>query len=833
MAVQDVVSQHQLPPRTWPAPPAEPAPAFDWRLLLYNIALTLLAPLLAAYLLWRMAGRGKSRGGWGERLGRVPPQARYRPGGPRVWIHAVSAGEVAGAACLLDAIKRVLPEAQVLVSTTTATGRPMAARSCVGADAIFHFPLDLLPAVERALRLTRPDLCLLVEGELWPNFLSAARRHGIPTMVVNGRVSDRTTRRLQALGPLFRWVVGRVDRFCMQSRRDVERIVALGAQPARVAQVGNVKFDQAGARVAPGERERLARELGVAGAQTVVIAASTHPGEERIALDAFNAVRQVDPAARLIIAPRHIGRAREVEQVVAQAGLRSRRRTQGPPGAAEGPNTVIILDTMGELERVYAVATAAFIGGSFAPVGGHNVLQATAQGIPCVFGPHMHKSRDTAGVITEAGLGVQVRTPQALGMTLASLIQDRKRLAAIRRSSGEVLARHRGAADRCALAAAEMLGYRPPGMQSTPGAGLRAFVVGALSGADRRPAARALVGMLAPASALYWIGLKLNRLAYALGLARVTRLPARVISVGNLTAGGTGKTSAAALLAADAVGAGKRTAVLSRGYGRRCGAGKAELVSDGKQVMGDHLSAGDEPLLLAREAAGAAVLVGKDRRQTGRRAVETLGAEMLILDDGFQYWRLAKDREIVLIDALCPFGNGLLLPAGILREPLSHLRRASAVWITHADLAAPQRVAELRRRLGRVFRGPIRETVHRPLDLRALEGEEAMDLGRLPEQPVAALSGIGNPRAFELTLERLGARVLPLRFPDHHRYRGADCAAIERFARCRGARIVTTAKDAVRLWPGAFTQPVWVLRVQMAAAQGGLGLEWEGEPEQP
>jgi tetraacyldisaccharide 4'-kinase len=798
----------------------------------------------------------------------------------------------------------------VLVSTTTPAGRAMAAKVCRDADAIFYVPLDILPAVERALQRARPDLVLLVQSELWPNFISAARRRGIPTMVVNGRVSDRTMRRLRVFGPLFRWVVRRVDRFCMQSGMDARRIVELGADPLRVADTGNVKFDQAGARVPQEERTRLARELGVAGAQTVIIAASTHPGEEKIALDAFHTVRQVDPAARLIIAPRHVGRAGEVEQAVAQAGLRARWRSRGaqtspraqglsprglsqaegtvlvflrkagtvPGGAgepAEGPNTVVILDTIGELGRVYAIATAAFVGGSFvASVGGHNILEPAAQGVPSVFGPHMETQRDIGGVITEAQLGFQVHRPQDVGRALAWLLEDRKRLALIGGRCDEVLARHRGAADRCAAAAAEIIGYRAPGMQvwdvaqpptavngrrvaqSLPRASrrvfnlrisqdailchsgaaptawlrppaLRRFVVSALSGCDRALLARLLVAVLTPASAVYWLGLKVNLLGYRLGLLRVTRLPAQVISVGNLTAGGTGKTSAAAVLAAAAVEGGKRPAVLSRGYGRRGARGKIALVSDGARVLVNHVSAGDEPVLLGRKVAGAAVLVGKDRRQTGRQAVAALGADVLILDDGFQYWRLAKDREIVLIDALCPFGNGRLLPAGILREPLSHLRRAHAVWITHADLAGPARVAAIRRRIARAFAGPIVETVHRAVDLASLDGGEVVDLGWLGGRPVAALSGIGNPRAFELTLERLGARVAPVRFPDHHHFRTDECRAVECFARRRGATIVTTEKDAVRLSAGMFTDPVWVLRVEMEAAEAGTALVTE------
>ena len=803
-----------------PASSPEPAPTADWRLLLYNLALIVGAPMLAGYAWWRVIGRGKSRTGWAERFGFVPAAARYRPGGPRIWLHGVSVGEIGVAARLLEAIKRRLPTAQILVTSTTPAGRAMAEKSCPAADAIFYYPFDFMPAVERAMRLVRPDLCLLVEGDLWPNFISAARRRGAATMVVNGRVSHRTVRRLTLIGPLFRWVVRRVDRFCMQSAGDVERAIRVGAHPTRVANLGNIKFDQTGARVPPEERAELARELGVTDARTVLIAASTHPGEEEIALRAFHTIRQVDPAARLIIAPRHIERAGEVEQIVAQAGLRHRRRTQGSSAAAEGPNTVVILDTVGELRRTYSVATIAFVGGSFAPIGGHNLLEAAAQGVPCFFGPNMYKSRDIANIVVEAGLGFQVPRADDLGPAMARLLEDRRRLQAIDRRCEQALAGHRGAADRCAAAAMEMLGYRPPAAVATTADQASAFVLDALSGYDRSFRARLLVATFAPESLLYWLGLKIYRLAYDLNLVRTTRLPVPVISIGNLTVGGTGKTCAAAAIAAACVARGRRPAILSRGYGRRDGTA-CTVVSDGERVVADHLTAGDEPALLASAIPGAAVVVGKDRRETGRLAVENLHADVLILDDGFQYWRLEKDREIVLIDALAPFGSGLLIPAGILREPLSHLRRADEVWLTHTDLAGEVQVNSIRRRLGRFFKGRIVDTIHAPIALRPLESSSPMSVSELQGRRVVALSGIGNPLAFELTLRRLGAQVLPVRFPDHHHYEAADLRAVERFARRRQAIIVTTEKDAIRLGAGAFSASAWALRVNLVAAQPG------------
>jgi tetraacyldisaccharide 4'-kinase len=231
---------------------------------------------------------------------------------------------------------------------------------------------------------------------------------------------------------------------------------------------------------------------------------------------------------------------------------------------------------------------------------------------------------------------------------------------------------------------------------------------------------------------------------------------------------------------------------------------------------------GDEPSVLAASLPGVPVIVGKNRRITGRRAIEEFGADVLVLDDGFQYWRLHKDREIVLLDALQPAARDRLLPRGIFREPWSHLRRAHEVWITHAQLADPQRVAQLVKQITRYApHAAVRYTEHHPTHLRSLTGETA-PLESLRDQQVLALSGLGNPRQFEMMLEQLGISVTPCRFPDHHLYTSEDIAAITAQL-APGMPVVTTAKDAVRL-PSSLPFPVWVVEVEMVDLPGNLPL---------
>jgi len=334
-------------------------------------------------------------------------------------------------------------------------------------------------------------------------------------------------------------------------------------------------------------------------------------------------------------------------------------------------------------------------------------------------------------------------------------------------------------------------------------------VIDGLPGA-RAALIRAGLGLLA---GLHWSILQLWRACYALGWARVTRLPAEVISVGNLSMGGTGKTLAVQRLARELAAAGKRVAILSRGHGRRTREERVVLhgAEDGPLTAGE---VGDEPALLATSLPGIPVVLGTNRRRTGRRAIEALGADVLILDDGFQYWRLYKDREIVLLDALQPATREHLLPRGVFREPWSHLRRAHEVWITHAQLADAERVALLQRRIARYAPGArMAFTEHQPVRLRSLQGESA-PCTLLDGRRILALSGLGNPRQFAMMLAARGSSVIPCVYPDHHQYTDADIQAIA--ARLEpDMLLVTTAKDAVRL-PSSVPFPVWIIEVELA-----------------
>ncbi len=332
---------------------------------------------------------------------------------------------------------------------------------------------------------------------------------------------------------------------------------------------------------------------------------------------------------------------------------------------------------------------------------------------------------------------------------------------------------------------------------------------------------------LSAMSCLYGVGLRLHHAGYRLGVARRTRLPATVISIGNLTVGGTGKTTAAIAVARRLSERGRRVAVLSRGYRGTAERG-ATVVSEGFGPLVGVTEAGDEPYLMARALPGVFVLAGRDRRRTGRQAVD-LGADALVLDDGFQYQRLVKDLDVVLVDALEPFRYHHLVPRGPLREPLGHLARAAAVWITHADLVRRDDLAEVRAQVEEFApRARVWAAVHAPVCLRGLSGEGEGEPRGLRGRRVLALSSLGNPEAFERTLEKLGAVVVGCaRFPDHHRYRPDDLRGLSGDDGIMPDWIVTTAKDAVRLPREGFERPAWALEVELTGLEGGPGLSEE------
>jgi len=445
----------------------------SWPYLLYN--LILYSPLPLAYLLWRSLATGRSRRGWAQRLGWLPsPVQEFCRAHRILWVHAVSVGEVMATLPLLRELRRLNPDHQILLSTTTETGRAVATARASEAAALVFFPFDWPGAVSRALRAVQPDLFVAVDTELWPNFFRIAQGMGIATATANGRISDKAFRRIRRyrVQPLYRQVFRHIDRLCMQSERDAARAQALGATREQLWITGNSKFDEDYPEVSAEEQARMKDLLGIPREAPVLLAGSTGQGEEPHLLAAFRTVRAAHPATRLILVPRHVQRTPEIEGYVREAGLQSVRRTQLPDqaGRSRSEQCVVIVDTIGELARLYALATVAFVGRSLVPQGGSNVLQAAAQGKPVLFGPDVSNVRDSAELLLQHGVAWQVPDSAALAARVCSLFADPAALAHLHRAARALIAANRGSARRTAEALTELLRNRegPPSCRAVP-----------------------------------------------------------------------------------------------------------------------------------------------------------------------------------------------------------------------------------------------------------------------------------------------------------------------------------------------------------------------------
>lgn len=435
---------------------------------LYNLLLGLLSPVLLVWLAWRVLVSGKSRPGLGERMGILPASvARLKNSeDPVVWFQAVSVGEVAALQPILDAFRIKEPFARVVLSTTTPTGRQMAEKQALDMEALFYFPFDLLPVVERVFDALAPALLVMVESEMWPNVIAAAASRGTRTCIVNARFGDAAFRRAKLVRPVYRWMLSKIDLICAQSHTDAERFVALGAKPEHVCVLGNSKFDERFPEVSEAEAAKMRQEFGFGDEDPVLVAGSTHPGEDEILLEAFCRLLPRFGTLRLVLAPRHPERSDQIHELVEKFGFQVYRRSHAKAGQPQpepvGPQArVVILDTIGELARVYALATVVFVGGSLVRKGGHNILQPIAQGKPVLTGPHMHNFRGIMTIAQEAGVVEVVHNSRELSEAIGRLLRSSEELASWHERGLAMLAEQRGASERMASALSKLLEDSP------------------------------------------------------------------------------------------------------------------------------------------------------------------------------------------------------------------------------------------------------------------------------------------------------------------------------------------------------------------------------------
>lgn len=686
-------------------------------LLLYALLVTLLTPLLPLLYL-----HPRLRAGFLERMGMG--RLEVEPGG--VWVHAASVGEGRIAANLIQGLRAWGP-ISVLRTCTSASARGVD----IGADQQVMLPFDLPLLMLGMLDRARPRLVVLVEGELWPGLIWACRRRGVPVAVVGARAGPGLER--------LRWlpIWGELRRAVTWMPVDVAAAVLVGGEPT-----GDLK--------APLLEEVARPPFRWEGA--AVIGACTYAAEEQALL---TAVSLLSPRPLLILAPRQPDRFDAVWAWLERAGARAERRSRMGAEVPEG-TAVVLLDSMGELARLYPAASAALIGGTFdARIGGHSPAEAAAAGCPVLHGP---ETRNNAAAFDSLD---------------TRLILDMEELSG---ALSEVLA---------------------AGRPIRPGGGARARVelvserIWRLMRPDTPPE-RALRPWLWPLAPLWMLAVMLRPRG-----GRRARVP--VISVGGLTAGGSGKTPVAAWLAAQLQAAGQQPAVAARGYGRRSGSDVRE--------RGESVDLGDELTMLARR--GHRVASCPDR-VAGVEAAVRSGATVAILDDGLQYGAIHRDLEIIVIDGRWPGGGGPI-PVGWRRVPLGWLGQADVVWVNHGSFPAEWRP---------LLKPGAAVVEARYVPTGWLRRGKLLPLDALPRRPVVAMAGIARPEGFFRMLRSLG--VQPVRQwirADHEPYAWGDIQSIE--AWIDDHVVLTTEKDAARL-PSQLG--VYALQVELEIVSGEAAL---------
>ena len=393
----------------------------------YQIITGLLA-LLALPVILCLAARPKYRQRFLRRLGwglqHQLAQALAPVGTPTFWLHALSVGEVTSALPLARGLRNTYPTASIVFSVTTRSGGEIAQKLLSPhVDALLAAPLDIGPVVPFFIRVIRPNLFILVETDFWPHWLHCLREHGIPTLLVNGRISEPSFRWYRRCAALFRPMFNSFTLLSMQTAADAAKIKDLGLHAYRVANLGNLKFDTSHLHAHQPDQSAIAvtrERYGFAAAPPLWICGSTHAGEEAVIFEVYSALRTRMPELQLLLAPRNVERGQEIVALAEQFGLPGRRWSCGQTD--QGP--LLVLDTIGELAACYAMADAVFIGGSLVAEGGHNPIEPAAARVPVVFGPHMEDFSEIAAALVQSGGACQVASKETLLEKVQQILTD-------------------------------------------------------------------------------------------------------------------------------------------------------------------------------------------------------------------------------------------------------------------------------------------------------------------------------------------------------------------------------------------------------------------------
>jgi len=426
-------------------------------ILLYNLLWLVALPGVMGYFLVKRSISGKYRQNFKPRLALGTRSVR-EPGAPQtIWIHALSVGEVLAAIPLVYQVRQQYPQYRIAISTTTEAGQLVARQKLASLHcSFFYFPLDLWWVMRRMVRAVNAALFILVETDLWPNLFHCLAKEGVPAVLANGRLSDRSFARYAKLHKFIAPQLNKIEVLCMQSSEDAFRMRQLGVDPGRIRVTGNLKFAQP-AEQWP-DREEVIATLGWQPRRLTWIAGSTHAGEEEMIFRVYARLRAEHPECALVLAPRNPERFQTVARMAQENSWETLRRSclqrqDSQPARSD----ILILDSIGELAQVYHLGTFAFVGGSLVPRGGHNPLEAARAGLPVLFGPHMENFRDIAHFLLESGAGIQVNDETELYRQARTLLLSPGLCRIMGEKAREAVHRHGGALQRHMEAIAAVL----------------------------------------------------------------------------------------------------------------------------------------------------------------------------------------------------------------------------------------------------------------------------------------------------------------------------------------------------------------------------------------
>jgi 3-deoxy-D-manno-octulosonic-acid transferase len=415
---------------------------------IYNLLAVVIVVVVMPLFMIRMLLAGQLQTRFKQMWGFLPADVLAKVTGMNcIWVHAASVGEIVAASSIIKETAKILPNQTFLVSVVTATGYEMAKRIIPEAAGVIYLPLDLPWLVDKVVGMIRPKVFLMVETELWPNFLRSTKKYNVKTLMVNGRISEKSSKRYHYLLNVLKDMLNNIDRFCMQSAQDAQYIMSLGADPSRVVITGNTKYDQTYTDISTRDQTELRSMLDLRNAEPVIIAGSTHKGEEEMLLAAFLDTLARYPQAAMVIAPRHVERAAEIEDICRKAELRVSKRTEGTTGESM---QVVILDTIGELGKVYSIADIVFVGGSLVATGGHNILEPAAHGKPVLVGPHMFNFKEIYALLSKRGVCITVKDPKELSTQMVELLENQELRLKMHQEALRIIDENKGASVKSA-----------------------------------------------------------------------------------------------------------------------------------------------------------------------------------------------------------------------------------------------------------------------------------------------------------------------------------------------------------------------------------------------